>query len=184
MSTRDALLIPDRSLLPEALRDPIEGVSLAAYLFVEAAHLDALPTPAVLRWLGVRERAFERAEDRWSELVAEELEREEARFDEMYEDLLTRALSLWARSIEPLDRDVEAWMTFQRHALEAGEPGEVARRAGLTAGDELRLARLWRDRIRSPEVAARAAAAWAGPLLPLPALSMSPLVFPPALEPT
>jgi len=183
MSTRDALLIPEPSRLPEALREPLEGVSLAAYLFVEAGRLDALPLASLLGWLGVRESAFERAEERWSERVADELTREGPPFDEVYEDLITRALSLWSRSVTPLDHDVEAWMMFQRHALAAADPGAMARRLGLTAGDEMRLARSWRDRLRAPEIAARAVAAWTAPLSPLPALSFSPIVFPPPLEP-
>jgi len=182
MSTRDALLIPEPCELPDALREPIEGVSLAAYLFVEAARLDALPLPAVLRWLGVREGAFARAEEPWSERVADELAREGSHFDALYDDLLGRALSRWARPVEPLDRDVEAWMTFQRHALAADDPSEIARGAGLTAGDELRLARLWRERLVSPEIAARAGEAWSGPLPPLPKLALAPIVFPPTPE--
>lgn len=183
MSIAEALLIPEPSRLPDALRDPIEGVSLATYLFVEAARLDALPLPAVLGWLGVREGAFARAEEPWSERVADELARDGSHFDELYEDLLGEALSRWARPVDPLDREVEAWLTFQRHALAAEDPGEMARRAGLTAGDEVRLARLWRERLATPAVAERAAAAWSGPLLPLPKLSLSPIVFPPTLEP-
>lgn len=189
MSTRDersfrpdTLLIPDPSRLPESLREPIEGVSFAAYLLVEAARLDGLAPAAVLGWLGVRESVFVRAEERWSDLLADELARGSARFDEIYEDFLGRALSLWARPVDPLDRDVEAWITFQRHMLAAGDPGELARRAGLTPGDELRLARLWRGRFAAPEVAARGAAAWSGPLLPLPALRLTPIAFPPTQE--
>jgi hypothetical protein len=180
MSTRDALLIPEPSGLPEALREPIEGVSFAAYLFVEAARLDALPLAAVLGWLGVREGAFARAEEPWSERVADELARDGSHFDALYEDLLGRALSRWARPVDPLDRDVEAWMTFQRHTLAADDPGEIARRAGLTAGDELRLARLWRGRLAGPDIAERAGEAWSGPLPALPKLALSPIVFPPA----
>jgi hypothetical protein len=190
-STRDApgqdkpalrselLLILESPRLPEGLREPIEGVSLAAYLIVEAARLDGLPLPEVLAWLGVRESVFARAEEPWSERIANELARDEANFDEMYEDLLGQALALWARPITPLDREVEVWITFQRHALATDDPGENARRAGLTPGDEMRLARLWRGRLAAPELAAQAAAAWSGPLLPLPKLTLSPFVFPP-----
>ena len=73
MSTPEALVIPAPSALPEALRQPIHGVSLAAYLVVEAARLDALAVPAVLDWLGVSARAFARAEGPWSDRVAEAL---------------------------------------------------------------------------------------------------------------
>lgn len=179
MSTRDELLMAEPSRLPEALREPLSGVSLADYLFVEAARLDGLPTPAVLAWLGLPEGVYSRAEELWGERVADELAREGAQFDEMYEDLLTRALSLWARSVDPLDRDVEAWVMFQRHALAASDPSGVARRVGLTAGDELRLARLWRYRLEDPAIAARAEAAMSGPLGPIPKLTLSPIVFPP-----
>ncbi|MEO7327479.1 MAG: hypothetical protein ABI193_02800 [Minicystis sp.] len=178
----DAPLVLDLTTLPEPLRDPIAGVSLAHYLIVEASRLDALPLPTVLTWLGLRPIAFERAEEPWSERIDEELAREGSTFDERYQHLLGQALSLWSRAIDPLDHDIEAWMTFQRHALAADDPGEMARRAGLLAGDELRLAHRWRDRLSTPEIAARAEAAWSGPLLPLPRLTLSPIVFPPALE--
>lgn len=183
MSTPDAISIAEPSRLPETLREPIEGIALATYLFVEAARLDGLPAAAVLGWLGVRESVFARVEERWSERVEEELARDGSCFDELYEDLVGQALSRWARPAPPLDREVEAWMTFQRHALAADDPGEMARGAGLTTGDELRLARLWRDRLGNPEIAARAMAAWSGPLLPLPKLALSPIVFPPTAEP-
>ncbi len=184
MSTRDTLLIPTPSRLPEALRAPIEGVSLAAYLFVEASRLDALPLPAVLAWLGLRGSVFDRVEERWSDRVADELGRDGSELDVLYQELLDRALSIWARRIAPLDGEVEAWMGFQRHALASADPGELARGLGLTAGDELRLARLWRERLLDPEIAARAVAAWSAPLEPLPRLSLSPIVFPPVVEPS
>ncbi|WP_437300248.1 hypothetical protein [Sorangium sp. So ce426] len=186
MSTRDALLlsVPADGRIPAALRAPIEGVSIAHYLVVEAAQLDGLPVPAVLEWLGVPRRAFARAEELWSERVADALAGEDGGFDALYEDAIGRALSLWARAVDPLDREFGAWMTFQRHALEADDPGELARRAGLTRGDELRLARLWRGRLveAEPELVALAEAVMSGPLAPLPALTVSPFVFPPAEE--
>jgi len=121
------------------------------------------------------------AEEQWSARLSDELARDRALFDALYEDLLGRALSLWVRPVEPLDRDVEAWMTFQRHALKAGDPGRVARHLGLTLADELRLARLWRGRLATPEIAARAEAAWSGPLPPLPKLTLGPIHLPPTL---
>jgi hypothetical protein len=184
MSTRDALLIPDPSRIPEPLRAPIEGVSLAAYLFVEASRLDALPLPAVLAWLGLRVSVFDRVEERWSDRLADELARDGSELDVLYQDLLSRALGCWTRRVAPLDTEVEAWMNFQRHALGSTDPGELARGLGLTAGDELRLARLWHERLLDPAIAARAVAAWTAPLAPLPHLALSPLVFPPVVEPS
>lgn len=184
MSTRDALLIPDPSSLPEALRAPIGGVSLAAYLFVEASRLDALPLPAVLAWIGLRGSVFERAEEGWNDRLADALAGEGPELDLLYQELVSRALSLWARRIAPLDTDVEAWMTFQRHALASADPGEHARGLGLTPGDELRLARLWSERLLDPAIAARAVAAWSAPIQPLPRLTVAPLVFPPVVEPS
>jgi hypothetical protein len=179
------MLIPETFLLshspelPETWREPICGVSLAAYMLVEAARLDGLPISAVLAWIGVRESAFTRAEDIWSDRIADALDQDDAAFDELYEDLLGRALSLWSRSVEPLDRDVEAWINFQRHSFETTDPGDMARRAGLTIGDEMRLVRLWYMRLSDPEIAARAVDAWSAPLTPLPKLVIVPFVFPP-----
>jgi len=183
MSIRDALLVPDAALLPVSLREPIRGVSLSTYLFVEAARLDAIPLPALLAWLGVKESAFAGVEEQWNDRIAVELEQEGARFDELYEDLIGRALSSWARRIDPLDGAIEAWMMFQRHALSAADSNEMVRRAGLTPGDEVRLTRLWHQRLTDPEIAARAARAWVAPLEELPALIISPFVFPPPAEP-
>jgi hypothetical protein len=184
MSTRDALVIPDPARIPAAWRAPIDGVSLAAYLVVEASRMDDVPLPAVLAWLGLRESAFERAEERWSDRIADGLAQDGSDLDALYHDLVGRALALWARRTAPLDSEIEAWMTYQRHALAAADPAELARKLGLTPGDELRLARLWRERLLDPAIAARAAAAWTAPLAPLPGLLLSPLVFPPAVEPT
>jgi hypothetical protein len=184
MSTRDALLIPDPARIPDTWRAPIEGVSLAAYLLVEASRLDGLPLPAVLAWLGLRESVFERAEERWSDRIADGLAREGSELDVLYHDLVSRALALWTRRTAPLDDEIEAWMTYQRHALAAADPAELARKLGLTSGDELRLARQWRARLLDPAIAARAAAAWSSPLASLPGLSLSPIVFPPAVEPS
>lgn len=180
MSTRDRLIVTDPLLLPEALREPVAGVSFAAYLCVEAARLDGLPDRAVLAWLGVTESTFARAEERWDERLSDELAREGAELDAMYDDLLGRALSLWHRAIDPLDRDVAAWIAYQRRA---GDTPDLGRERGLTLGDELRLARLWRGRVTDPEVATVAVAAWSAPLPPMPALVLSPLVFPPATGP-
>ncbi|MEP7126073.1 MAG: hypothetical protein ABJE95_34390 [Byssovorax sp.] len=183
MSTRDRLSIPPLLRIPEAWRAPVEGVSLAAYLVVEASRLDGLPLPAVLAWLGLRESVFDRVEERWSDRIADELARDGAGTDALYQELLSHALSLWGRRTAPLDAEIEAWMTFQRHALAAADPGELARGLGLTAGDELRLAWLWQHRLLDPAIAARAAEAWSAPIAPLPRLALSPLVFPPAVEP-
>ena len=184
MSTRDPLSLADPAELPEALREPLLGVPFAAFIVVEAARLDELPEAAVLGWLGVRESAFARVEERFRDIVSEELAKEGSSFDDLHEDLLGRALSLWARPVEPLDRDVEAWIAFQRHALLADDPGAMAQKSGLTPGDEVRLARLWRSRLALPEVAARAEAAMSGPLSPLPKLSLAPFAFPPSMEST
>lgn len=181
MSMRDAL-IGTSAELPDSLREPIAGVSFADYLFVEASRLDGLSERDVLRWLGIREAAFARAEGPWSNRVNEELARDGSGFDELYQELLGRALSAWGRSVSPLDRDVAAWVAFQQHTLAAADPDEVPRRAGLTPGDEMRLARLWRQRLADPEIAARAAAAMARRSPPLPAIDIAPFVFPPDVQ--
>jgi hypothetical protein len=191
MSTRDAYaaLSPIASRLPATLLEPIEGVTFAAYLFVEAARLDGLATAAVLSWLGIRRVHYERAEERWSERVDSELLRESdgdeatASFDALYEEALTLALLVWRRRVEPLDSDVTSWITYQRHVLDALDPQTVAEKVGLTPGDEMRLAHLWRERVALPEIAARAVDAWSGPLLPLPAVTLEPILFPPLEAP-
>lgn len=182
MSTPDLSSLLDLSALPEPLGAPIAGVSLAAYLVVEAALLDDLPRATVLAWLGVGQAAFARAEPRFSERIFTELAREGAEFDEHYQRLLAKALSLWSRRVQPLDEHLEAWITYQRHALEApdpADPGAFARGLGLTPGDELRLDHLWQERLSDPALAARAAESWSLPLAPLPPLTLAPLVFPP-----
>lgn len=181
MSTPDALLIPDPSVLPEKVREPISGISFATYLFVEAARLDEIPTQSVLVWLGVRESDFERAESTWSERVADEFERDESSFEELYEDLFGKALSFWTRSITPLDTDIQSWICLQRHLLESPD---LARQLGLTSGDEMRLERLWRTRLSDPAVAFMAAETWASALSPLPKIIVAPSNFPLRAEAT
>jgi hypothetical protein len=175
--SRDALVIVDPSRVPEPLRRPIHGVPFATIIFVDAARLDALPERAVLDWLAVRERDFARAEAAWNDRLDEELAREASELDGLYEEWLGRALSLWSRRVDPLDRDVAAWVAFQRHRLDADDAR--AEELGLTAGDELRLARMWRARTTEPLVAERALSAWSEPHLGLPSVALSPFVFPP-----
>lgn len=178
MSSPARLVIADPSLLPEALRAPVSGVSFADYLVVEASRLDGLPLPPVLALLGLSPLAFERAEDHFGERLDDELSRDGSTFPDLYQDLLARALALFTRSIDPLDRDIEAFMTYQRHALDAGDPGQFARDLGLTPGDEIRLARRWNERLADPSIAERAQRALLAPLAPLPALTLAPLVVP------
>lgn len=181
------VIAPER--LPARLRQPILGVPFLVFLTVEAARLDGIADGAVLAWLGVGEAAFARVEEAWAERLDEALAGGPAPadgvgepFDEVYEDLLGQALARWARPVPPLDRDVESWIAYLRHAQLADDPGELARKLGLSPGDEVRLARLWRARTGAPDIAARAQSAMDGPLGPLPRLSLSPLVFPPAKE--
>lgn len=178
---------PPHPELPRSLQAPVDGVPFSAYLTVEAARLDHLPDAAVLAWLEIKQAAFGRAEERWADRLADALAADpvpgQPPFDEVYEELLGQALFRWARAVAPLDRDVAAWITFQRQALAAGDPAAFARDLGLTPGDELRLACHWRHRMTDPEVSARARAALDGPLPPMPALAVSPIVFPPGKEP-
>lgn len=175
MSTPDTRLIPDTSVLPERLRESVRGISFGSFLFVEAARLDELPTPAVLAWLGIRESLFESVESVWNDRVNDELDRDEGVFDELYANLLGNALSYWNRAIVPLDADVQSWICLQRHLL--GAP-DFARQLGLTAGDEMRLERLWRMRLSDPAIAAMATEAWSSPLLPLPKITVAALSVP------
>lgn len=180
MSTTDALLpasLTEVSALPEALRRPLRGVTFAHYLVVVASRLDAIATPAVLAWLGVPEEAHARVEARWDELVSDELTRDGGDFDALYTERLGQALSLWGRAVEPLDHDLEAWLSYERHAAES--PALVAARTGLTPGDAVRLARHWRARLSDPGLARRAARALTEPLPPLPTITALPLCFPP-----
>lgn len=175
MSTPDTLLIPDITVLPEPLREPVRGISFGSYLFVEAAHLDELPTRTVLAWLGVCESGFEFAENVWNDRLTEELERDEGSFDEFYANLLAKASSFWNRPIAPLDTDIQCWICFQRHLLETPD---LARKLGLTAGDEIRLEWLWRIRLSDPTIAAMAIDACSSPLSPLPKITIAALSFP------
>ncbi len=184
--------------LPRSLSAPIEGVPFMAYLTLEAARLDGIPDADVIAWMGLDEARFggvapgsgarfARASDLWTERLDEALAAVpapgERPFDEVYEELLGQTLLWWARSVAPLDRDVGSFVTYQRHALAAVDPEAFSRDLGLTNGDDLRLARHWRRRMTDPEVSERARAAMEGPLPPMPALTLSPLVFPPRKEP-
>ena len=177
--TPELPLLIDVESLPEALRKPIRKVSCAHFFCVIAAGLDNLPTPAVLAWLGVSETAYAFAGPRWEARVDAELTRENSAFDELYTELLGRALQLWSRPVPPLDTDVEAFISYQKQSQLAAHPGQLAARSGLTVGDEIRLTRLWQSRFHEPEIRAQAARALAAPPLPLPTLSPPPFSFPP-----
>jgi hypothetical protein len=183
--------ILDEALLagvPEAWRRPLHGVSLGAYLVVEAARMDGISETEALTWLGVSPAAFARAEGPWADRIDDALAADSAAgerpFDEVYEELLGEVLSRWKRPVPPLDQDIESWIAMQRHSLLADDPEDLSRRLGLSAGDELRLDRLWRERMKDPAIAARAQAALDGPLLPLPRPAVAPLVFPPNTVPS
>lgn len=179
MSKHDRLVIADTALLPEILRRDANGVSFASFVLVEAARLDDIEDGRVLEWLDIPRSAFERAEEAFGECLMEALGSDHPDFEELYDELITRALSQWSRRLPPLDEHVEAWVTFQRHALVSEEPASFASAHGLTAGDELRLAALWRARMSDPAVVERATAAMAAPLPEKPVPLPAPLVFPP-----
>lgn len=100
---------------------------------------------------------LERAEEIWSEPLSEALAEG---FDAAYEELLGRAAMLWPRKTPPLDEAIEAWIAYQQHVVLAEAPTTARERLGVTRGDELRLGRLWRERIASdPALQERAAVA-------------------------
>lgn len=182
MSTLDwlasLLAIPAESL-PPSLRAPLGSVTLTHYVIVEASRLDGIDQEQILAWLGLSAEAFEAVEEGWSERIADALTAEGSTFDEVYEDLLGRALELWPRAVDPLDRKIEAYLTYQRHNLETEDLGQ---RLGLTTGDEIRLGRLWAARLADPEVAAQAQAASSVALPPLPEVVVVPVQLPVVAE--
>lgn len=169
---------PTESAEGQPMEELIAGVSLDVYLTVEAARLDGLDEAAVLAWLGVRPTDFERAEERWRDRIDDALAGDDG-FEAVYLAGIERALARWSREVDPLDRDVDAWIQYQRHGLAAGDGADVGARLGLTAGDEVRLGATWRSRLRDPAIATRAASAMDAPLRPLPTVRVAPLVFPP-----
>ncbi|MFO0551171.1 MAG: hypothetical protein U0271_22460 [Polyangiaceae bacterium] len=180
MST-ELVLARDPALLPPALRGSISGVTFFAYLAVEAAQLDHIEPERVLAWLSIGAADFDKAGEVFSERVAEALSDIEG-FDAVYEDLLGQFVELWSRPVEPLSSDAVAWIAYQRHALASAEPEQLAAKLGLTPGDELRLARRWRQRLTDPAVAAAALQAMDGPLPALPELTLPELSFPPGVS--
>lgn len=178
MSTRDWLTIAAESL-PQSLRAPLGSVTLTQYVIVEASRLDGIDQAQILAWLGLSAEAFEAVEEGWSERIADALTAEGSSFDELYEDLLGRALELWPRAVDPLDRKIDAYLTYQRHNLETEDLGQ---RLGLTTGDEIRLARSWASRLADPQVAALAHAASALPLPPVPEVVIAPIQLPSPLD--
>ena len=132
-------------------------VSLDRYAFVTAALSDGYGLCDVLDREGLSEDEWEDAEEAWVERLQESAETDLALFDEL-ERSMARARARFVRTVPPLDSDVAAFLTFQRHLLAAPAPVPFLRDHGLFLGDWIRLQEAWAERL-SAESDVRAAAA-------------------------
>jgi hypothetical protein len=156
---------------------PFGRVSLPAFIAVQAARLDGIADDAILAWLGLDAVDLRQASPCWSSYLAQQLVRPE--FHLVFEELLESALSCWGRPIPPLDRDLEAWVAYRQLASRVEDPDAFARRLGLTAGDEIRLACMWRRRLKDRGLRTLARALTERPGLSLPKISVGRIFFPP-----
>ncbi|MBI4955273.1 MAG: hypothetical protein HY908_24835 [Myxococcales bacterium] len=133
------------------LARPHTEVTLAAFATVVVGLEDGLPLAELLLRVGLPAEAWAAAREAWEERVVDDLEAGGTLAEEL-EAAKTRALLGWERGLAPLDRELRAYLDFER-ALAAADDAEAFLRAhGLRSSDPLRLLGVWAPRLADPEV--------------------------------
>jgi hypothetical protein len=138
---------------PEADVGPkLAGTSLVQYAAVVAALAEGFTLEAVLAAEGVRDADWRRAAWAWRKrLVEQAATKDGGGLFEQYEKELGAAEDRLGRSVEPLDEDLGAWLTFTRMSGVEPEPVALLDRLGLTMNDVARLRRRWVVRMAADE---------------------------------
>lgn len=130
-------------------------LTLEEYAAVQAGRRCGFEVAEVLRDRGIPEEVWHDDHARWKDVIAADLEREgplAARFDASIQS----ALSRYARRIDPLEDDLEAWLAFFGKWSTHPDPAGVLARVGLQELDVLRLHERWSERIGAdPKLRAR-----------------------------
>jgi hypothetical protein len=129
------------------------GLTLSGYAAVRTAELEGFAKSEALAREGVLADDFERDAEAWDELLGEPLAID-GELGEAFERALDRARARYARVLDPLERDLEAWVSFHRWFLTHERPDAALARVGLRLIDLARLVRLWAERAaREPALA-------------------------------
>jgi hypothetical protein len=129
---------------PAGTREPrLLGLTLAQYAGIHAGLAAGFPLDAVLANEGVEPAVYTRAMLAWSELLAEDLDRDGTPLNEGYDARLARAQDRYGRRVDPLADDLRAWLCFVRCLSGDPDPPALLLRLGLRAADVVRLHRAW-----------------------------------------
>jgi hypothetical protein len=119
-----------------------EGVAFGAYAFVTAGLSDGLPLEELLAHEDVDPRLWRSAEAAWLVRLTDDVEKGGLLCLELGA-LQARARESWARAIPPLDRELRAWLDFQRLLAERDDPLGYLASLGVTLGDMVRIQGDW-----------------------------------------
>ncbi|MEZ4442740.1 MAG: hypothetical protein R3B72_26835 [Polyangiaceae bacterium] len=135
--------------------EAMRGVPLVQLAAIHAATAEGFPLEEVLTLEGLPSLGWFEAEASWKRRL---VERPEIFAD--YEDELARHQARLGRRVEPIDEEVEEWVTFLRIYGDHPAPFDLLDALGMGLPDLSRLSRLWTERFEDdPRLAKRAAKA-------------------------
>ncbi|MCC6521764.1 MAG: hypothetical protein IT373_03810, partial [Polyangiaceae bacterium] len=120
-------------------------LTIGEYATIRTAEREGYRLEEALALEGIAAEDWERDSERWEELCADP-----ACLDSPLGAALEQALGVargrYARVVEPLETDLEAWVRFQRWYLGHPRPDAALARVGLAQRELARLVRLWAER--------------------------------------
>jgi hypothetical protein len=122
------------------------GVSLSDVARVHAAERTGVSVDERLGEMGLSRAGFARGEQAWLERLAVSL-RDDPGLFVAYDEALSEALAKDGPRLLPYEEELAAWVSFEGHLQRALDPGETARRAGLTLAEVARLHGSWAQRL-------------------------------------
>lgn len=161
-----------------------DEVPLAMYAAVVAALGEGYALSVVLEHEGLSQDAWEAAEERWVERLGSSAEGDLSLFDAL-DRALAAGRARFARSVDPLDNDLDQFLAFKRHLAAAEKPIVMLAEHGLFLGDWVRLQERWAERLAADSaLRAEAATRLSGSKAPpLPLVRPGPRALPPPLRP-
>lgn len=119
------------------------GLSLSLYIAVGVARSEGFPLDEVLQHFALPESDWERAEDAWAEALAADARRQPPHLQDAYAAGWLQEVKRYARRIEPLSSDLEAWCGFFCAWLGAEDPAAFLAGYELSPADVGRLQAHW-----------------------------------------
>jgi hypothetical protein len=164
--------------------DDDDEVPLALYAAVVAALGEGYPLSVVLEHDGLSEDTWEAAEERWVDRLGSSAEGDLSLFDAL-DRALASARAQFARSVDPIDDDLDQFLAFKHHLEAAEKPIVMLAEHGLFLGDWVRLQERWAEKLGADSAlrtkAAMALLASEAP--PLPVVRPGPRELPPPRRP-